>query len=376
MRIVIVSDAWYPQVNGVVRTLAMLTRELEAAGHDVRPITPDGFRTMPCPTYPEIRLSLFPGSRVAAMIAASQPCAIHIATEGPLGWAARRYCLRHGLPFTTAYHTRFPEYVRARFGVPLGLSYAFVRRFHAPAEGMMVATDTVAQELTHWGFGRIRRWTRGVDTAQFRPGLEKVYNLPRPIFLYVGRLAVEKNVEAFLSLDLPGSKVAVGDGPQAAELKRRYPDVLFPGTRHGQDLAAHYADADVFVFPSRTDTFGLVLLEALACGLSVAAFPVAGPTDVLGNSPAGRLDEDLGRAARAALAVPRDVCRRHAEAFSWAASADQFVANLAPFDPARDRADKETNHDPHHSAGADHGRAERRSIAQPAPPLARGDGMP
>ncbi len=331
MRIVIVTDAWRPQVNGVVRTLEMLAGELESTGHEVRLITPEPFRTLPCPSYPEIRLSLLPGRRVAAMIEDNRPCAIHIATEGPLGWAARRYCLRRGLPYTTAYHTRFPEYVQARFGVPLALSYAVVRRFHSRADTVMVATASVEADLRRHGFRHIRRWSRGVDTGLFRPGYGKVYDLPRPIFLYVGRLAVEKNIDAFLSLDLPGSKVVVGDGPLAHELKRRYPDVLFPGAKRGEELAAHYADADVFVFPSRTDTFGLVLLEALACGVPVAAYPVAGPVDVLGGSQAGRLDEDLAKAARSALDVPSELCRAHAMSFSWTASTRQFIDNLSPF---------------------------------------------
>ena len=336
MRIMIVTDAWTPQVNGVVRTLSTLMGELRIAGHEVIPVTPDQFVTVPCPTYPEIRLALLPGQRVARLIEDHRPDAIHIATEGPLGWAARNYCVRHGLPHTTAYHTRFPEYVRARFGVPLAASYAVVRRFHAHAASVMVATESVEADLRARGFSRLRRWSRGVDTKLFRPGLPPVYDLPRPIFLYVGRLAVEKNVEAFLALDLPGSKVAVGDGPQADELKRRFPRVHFPGTKTGAALAAHYADADVFVFPSRTDTFGLVLLEALASGVPVAAYPVAGPVDVLaGAHEAGVLDEDLGRAARRALSLDRDSCRHHAERFSWSASARQFLANLAPFDWSR-----------------------------------------
>ena len=332
MRIMIVTDAWAPQVNGVVQTLEMLVGELRTAGHDLVTVTPDQFRTVPCPSYPEIRLALLPGRRLARLIEEVRPAAIHIATEGPLGWAARNYCVRHSLPYTTAYHTRFPEYVRARFGVPLALSYAVVRKFHSAAKTLMVATQTVENDLKRRGFEHIRRWSRGVNTELFRPGLRRVYDLPRPIFLYVGRLAVEKNVEAFLDLDLPGSKVAVGDGPQAEELKRRFPGVLFPGLKRGEELAAHYADADVFVFPSRTDTFGLVLLEAMACGLPVAAYPVAGPLDVLGGSPAGCLNEDLGKAAREALTIPRDCCRRTAEAFSWSASARQFLDNLAPFD--------------------------------------------
>jgi glycosyltransferase involved in cell wall biosynthesis len=332
MRIVIVSDAWLPQINGVVRTLQALVDELRAAGREVVLITPEQFRTVPCPTYPEIRLSLLPGRRVAALIEANQPCAIHVATEGPLGWAARNFCVRRKLPYTTAYHTRFPEYIRARFGLPLALSYAVVRRFHAAAQAVMVATQTVEDDLSGRGFRHIRRWTRGVDTKLFHPGRARIYDLPRPIFLTVGRVAVEKNIEAFLSLDLPGSKVVVGDGPQAEELKRRFPEVLFVGAKTGEDLAAHYAGADVFVFPSRTDTFGLVLLEAMACGVPVAAFPVPGPLDVLGTAPVGRLDSDLATAALGALTVSRDACRHHAEKFSWAASAQQFINNLAPLD--------------------------------------------
>lgn len=332
-RILIVSDAWAPQINGVVRTLTTLVRELEQAGRQVITITPDQFNTVPCPTYPEIRLALFPGRVVAAMIAAAQPDAIHIATEGPLGWAARNFCVRRNLPFTTAYHTRFPEYVRARFGIPLSWSYGVVRRFHGAAAATMVATDTVESDLRCRGFTHIRRWTRGVDTDIFRPGLGKVYDLPRPIFLYVGRVAVEKNVSAFLSLDLPGSKVVLGDGPQKADLQRRFPQTHFMGEKHGADLAAHYADADVFVFPSRTDTFGLVLIESLACGVPVAAYPVTGPVDVIGGSPAGRLDEDLGHAARSALAVPRQACLDLAARYSWQESARQFLGNLAPIAP-------------------------------------------
>ena len=332
MRIMIVTDAWMPQINGVVRTLAALVAELRAGGHEVILVTPDQFLTVPCPTYSEIRLALLPGRRIARLIEETRPSAIHIATEGTLGWAARNYCVRHGLPFTTAYHTRFPEYVRARFGVPLSASYAVVRHFHNSAKTVMVATQSVENDLTARGFDHIRRWGRGVDTKLFRPGLGPVYDLPRPIHLYVGRLAVEKNVEAFLSLDLPGSKVAVGDGPLADELKRRFPDVLFPGTKLGEELAAHYADADVFVFPSRTDTFGLVLLEALACGLPIAAYPVAGPLDVLGGAVVGCLDENLAGAVQNARNISRDCCRRFAETFSWSASARQFLANLSPVD--------------------------------------------
>jgi len=299
-------------------------------------VTPEHFRTIPCPSYPEIRLAMRPGGKVARMIEAAQPCAIHIATEGPLGWSARRYCLRRQLPFTTAYHTKFPEYIRARWRVPLPLSYAVMRRFHGKSQRVMVATQGIEDELTQRGFGNIGRWSRGVDTDLFRPRAEArgdagpFAGLPRPIHLYVGRVAVEKNVEAFLATDLPGSKAVVGDGPQLEELRRRFPEVRFCGSRIGEDLAMHYAAADIFVFPSRTDTFGLVLLEALASGLPVAAYPVPGPLDVVGGSPAGVLSTDLRQAALAAAAIPTEICRAHAMLFSWQASADQFITNLSP----------------------------------------------
>lgn len=341
MRILVVTDAWYPQVNGVVRTLGTLREELARIGHEAVFVTPDQFRSVPCPTYPEIRLALRPGRRMARTIEANQPCAIHIATEGPLGWAARRYCLKRRVPFTTAYHTKFPEYIRARFRVPLPLSYKVMRRFHAPSATIMVATQTIQTELEHRGFQRIRRWSRGVDTTLFRPrGAGEIAALAphlasvaTPIFLYVGRVAVEKNIGAFLGADLPGTKVVVGDGPQIDELRRKYPAVLFTGAKQGEELAAHYSAASVFVFPSRTDTFGLVLLEALASGVPVAAYPVPGPLDVIGASPAGVLDEDLSKAARAALGIPPDVCRAHALSFSWESCTHQFLDNLSPFDP-------------------------------------------
>ncbi len=301
-------------------------------------VTPDRFRTVACPTYPEIRLALKPGRKLAAMIEAAQPCAIHVATEGPLGWAARRWCRRRGIPFTTAYHTKFPEYIKARFGVPLPLSYALMRRFHDSSSRVMVATQGIEDELAGRGFRNIGRWSRGVDTELFRPRPEAkgedgpFAGLPRPVFLYVGRVAVEKNIEAFLALDLPGSKAVVGDGPQADEMKRRFPEVRFAGARFGEDLARHYAAADVFVFPSRTDTFGLVLLEALASGLPVAAYPVPGPNDVIGPSPAGMLHENLEKAAIAALSIDPALCRAHALDFSWEACTRQFLDNLRPFE--------------------------------------------
>ncbi|WP_374443389.1 glycosyltransferase family 4 protein [Stella sp.] len=330
MHIAIVSDAWYPQVNGVVRTLSTVRDELVARGHAVDIIGPDAFRTIPCPTYPEIRLAVLPGRALARRLDALAADAIHVATEGPLGLAARAYCRRRGLAFTTSFHTRFPEYVEARTGLPRRWLYAWMRWFHGAAAGVMVATGSLTRELEGYGFRNLRRWSRGVDTELFRPGPKTLYNLPRPIYLNVGRVAVEKNIEAFLALDLPGSKVVVGDGPQRAELERRHPDAVFLGTRTGADLARHFAAADVFVFPSRTDTFGLVMLEALAAGIPVAAFPVPGPLDVVNGHPVGVLDWDLGRAARAALDIPGDRCRTFAEAFSWGRCAEQFLGNLVP----------------------------------------------
>ncbi len=301
-------------------------------------VTPDRFRGIPCPSYPEIRLAIKPGRKVARLIEAAQPCAVHIATEGPLGWAARRYCVKRHVPFTTAYHTRFPEYIRARWRVPLPVSYAVMRRFHGPASRIMVATQNIEDELSRRGFHNIARWSRGVDTNLYRPRPEAkgdngpFAGLPRPIHLYVGRVAVEKNVESFLSLDLPGSKVVVGDGPQVDELKRRFPNAIFTGNKIGEELAMHYSAADVFVFPSRTDTFGLVLLEALASGLPVAAYPVPGPLDVIGYTGPGILSEDLAEAAKQALSIGPDRCRDHALSFSWQASTQQFIDNLAPFE--------------------------------------------
>lgn len=331
MRIVIISDAWYPQVNGVVRTLDTLRRGLEERGHGVRLITPERFRSVPCPSYPEIRLALATPRRIGRLIDDFQPCAIHIATEGPLGLAARRHCVRQRQPFTTAYHTRFPEYIHARWRVPLSFTYRLLTWFHGPASAVMVATQSVEDELKSRGFRNIRRWTRGVNTDLFRPRDKDFLQAPRPISLYVGRVAVEKNVEAFLGLEIAGTKVVVGDGPALDRLKRRYANVRFVGVKTGEELARHYAAADVFVFPSRTDTFGLVLLEALASGVPVAAYPVPGPLDVIDQSGAGVLDDDLGVAVRRALTIPAEVCRRQALAFSWDASVRQFLDNLHVF---------------------------------------------
>jgi glycosyltransferase involved in cell wall biosynthesis len=331
MRIAVATDAWFPQVNGVVRTMNRVIDELRALGHEVEPFGPDRFLTVACPTYPEIRLAIAPGRRLAELFARFDPQAIHVSTEGPLGMAARRYCLAMHRPFTTAYHTRFPEYVRARTALPLPIAYRWLRRFHGASQGVMVATGSIRRELEHWGFSNIRPWSRGVDTELFHPRDKSWLALPRPVHLYVGRVAIEKNIGAFLALDLPGSKMVVGDGPMLTELKRRHPEVHFAGARHGEDLARHFAAADLFVFPSRTDTFGLVMLEALASGLPVAAYPVPGPLDLIPGSGVGVLDEDLAAAARAAIAISPERCRDFALRFSWRRTAEQFLGNLAPF---------------------------------------------
>ncbi len=331
------SDAWLPQVNGVVRTLATTAAELRAMGHTVEVVGPDRFVTVPLPTYPDIRISLFPRRKLSRIIETFQPDALHIATEGPLGLSARAWALKRGCAFTTAFHTRFPEYLKARIGVPTRFVYSALRRFHASGQGVMVATQSLREELEQRGFGRIRNWSRGVDLSQFRVELRQtpdpeLDDLPRPLFLYVGRVAVEKNIRAFLDLDLPGSKAVVGGGPQLDELKRGYPGVRFTGARHGEDLARAYAHGDVFMFPSLTDTFGLVILEALACGTPVAAFPVTGPKDVLAN-PCGNIgatNTDLRQAAIAALGSDRAAARAHAERFSWHACAETFLSHLVP----------------------------------------------
>ncbi len=338
MRIAIVTDAWFPQVNGVVRTLDRVRAELVALGHAVDMIAPDRFRTVPTPTYPEIRLAVLPGRKLRRLLDGLAPDAIHIATEGPLGWAARAYCLRRRLPFTTSFHTKFPEYVHARFRIPVRWGYALMRRFHAPSRGVMVATPSLAQSLAGFGLGNLRRWTRGVDTALFRPQPKAHFPGARPVFLFVGRVAVEKNIEAFVKLDLPGRKAVIGDGPQRAALQARHPEVIFTGYKAGEDLAAHIASADVFVFPSLTDTFGLVLLEAMACGLPVAAFPVTGPIDVANDPRLGCLDWDLAKAAVTALGKNPADCRAHAETFSWRACAEMFLGHLHPIDRGQSAA--------------------------------------
>ncbi len=330
MKIMIVTDAWEPQVNGVVRTLKATRAELESLGHRVEFLTPLEFRTIPCPTYPDIRLSLLPGAGVAARIRAFDPDALHIATEGPLGMAARGFALEHDRPFTTAYHTRFPEYVQARFAFPLSWTYAFLRWFHGPSKAVMAPTQVVKRDLDARGFANVKLWSRGVDHAIFKPQRCDRLQTKPPIFLYVGRVAVEKNIEAFLALDLPGSKWVAGVGPALEGFKARYANVNFLGVLNQHELAEIYASADVFVFPSKTDTFGLVLLEAMACGLPVAAYPVTGPVDVITDPKAGALDHDLRTACLRALELKREDVAQYAKRFSWRAATEQFLSHLHP----------------------------------------------
>lgn len=330
MKIAIVTDAWRPQTNGVVKTLSTTAEGLRALGHDVTVIEPNQFKTFPCPTYPEIRLAWLPYGRLSSLLEDFAPDAIHIATEGTLGGAARKWCLRRGFPFTTSYHTQFPEYVRARVPIPLAVSYAHLRRFHSAAARTMVATPAMQRLLESRGFRNIVRWTRGVDVGLFKPREKSYVDLPRPIAMYVGRVAVEKNIEAFLKLNLPGTKVVVGDGPARAELEAKYPATEFVGFKYGEELASHVAAADVFVFPSRTDTFGLVLLEAMACGVPVAAYPVTGPIDVVTPNVTGVLNEDLRAATLAALELDPAQCRAYALTNTWENATRQFLSHLAP----------------------------------------------
>jgi len=341
MRIVVVSDAWAPQVNGVVRTLATTIGILRRRGHRVMTITPDLFATIPCPSYPDIRLALRAGRKVAALLTAAEPDAIHIATEGPLGWAARRWCLNAGLPFTTSFHTRFPDYMAMRTRLPAPLFWPAIARFHRPAARIFAATASLELELRGRGLHQTHRWSRGVDLTLFNRGATphaEVAALPGPVQLYVGRVAVEKNIGAFLAAPTPGTKVVVGDGPARAALERRHPEVRFLGALAGAELAAAYAAADVFVFPSRTDTFGLVMVEALACGVPVAAFPVEGPLDIVGpagrgqgDRPIGALDDHLPTAIAAALGADRQACAAEGQGYDWQRCTDQFIAGLAPF---------------------------------------------
>ena len=328
MRVLIATDAWHPQVNGVVRTLTELAASARKQGVEITFLTSEGFPSVPVPTYPTLRCALPGPRRIARRIEQAKPDAIHIATEGPIGHMVRRYCLSQRQPFTTSYTTRFPEYISARLPIPEAWSYAVLRRFHSAAAVTMVATPSLMAELAARGFKNLGLWTRGVDTDLFRLERAIKIDLPRPIFISVGRIAVEKNLPAFLSLDLPGSKIVIGEGPQERDLRRNFPNVRYLGLLEGSALAAHLAAADVFVFPSRTDTFGVVQLEALACGVPVAAYPVPGPRDVIGDNPVGVLDEDLRTACLAALRISRDACRAFALTRSWENSAREFVGHV------------------------------------------------
>ena len=348
----IVTDAWLPQTNGVVNTLRQTAAWLGKFGHEVRLVTPQDFRTVPCPTYPEIRVAIFPYRKMAASIADFQPEALHIATEGPLGMAARRYCVSREMRFTTSYHTQFPQYLRSRYPIPMWASYFALLWFHSAAERCMVSTQTVRDQLAARGFKNLARWQRGVDTQLFRPRDKQFLSHPRPIAAYVGRVAVEKNVAAFLGMPWTGTKVVIGDGPELPRLKTQYPDAVYAGYRFGEDLAAHLAAADVLVFPSLTDTFGLVNLEAMACGVPVAAFPVTGPIDVVDDGVTGALDKDLGRATARALAIDPRACRERAERSGWDTCSREFESNLVACQGhAIQRRDRATGRAPHTPAG-------------------------
>ena len=336
-RVLVATDAWKPQINGVVRTLDILGTELSKMEFDVKYLEPGLFSTLPLPSYPEIKLALNPWWHTPDIIREFDPDAIHIATEGPIGLAARRYCMQNNVAFTTSFHTRFPEYIHARTGLPPHWFYKYLQWFHGPTSGLMVTTHTLRQELEGYGFSNLRLWERGVDLDLFRPQPKDWLDLPRPIWSYVGRVAVEKNLEAFLDLDLPGTKMIVGDGPQLASLKETYPAVHFTGPKTGDELSAYYAASDCFVFPSKTDTFGLVILEALASGVPVAAYPVQGPNNIIGTNPVGALNEDLRAACLRAVEIDPALCREYALRFSWSACTEQFVDNLA-FRISRSRA--------------------------------------
>lgn len=332
MRIAIVTDAWEPQVNGVVRTLQSVRRVLEAQGHKILVISPERFYSVPCPTYPEIRLAMVRSRTIGDLLDDFSPHAVHLATEGPVCVAARRWCLRHDFPFTTAYHTQFPDYVEARSGVPAEWVWRYIRWFHAPAQSILASTPSIREALVAHGLTQVRHWGRGVDLDNFRPGLEPhpaMAGLEGPVQLYVGRVAVEKNLEAFLASSHLGTKVVVGDGPARASLTAKYPEARFLGPMFGAELASAYAAADVFVFPSKTDTFGLVMIEALACGTPVAAYPVTGPVDIL-TPETGAMDENLDTAIAAALTRDRAACAAYGRSFTWEASAHQFLMALVP----------------------------------------------
>jgi len=331
LRIAFITDAWHPQINGVVTTIQNTCTTLEQSGHQIKLITPDQFKSIPCPSYPSIRLAIACYGKLSRQLNELKPNRIHIATEGPLGIAARRYCIKHNLAFTTSFHTLFAEYINLRFKIPISFGYGFLRWFHGPAKKVMVATQSVESDLIARGFkNHFVRWSRGVNPDFYYPREEDFLSLPRPISMFVGRVAIEKNIEAFLSLDFPGTKVVVGDGPQLKELKDNFSDAVFVGFLSGEPLARHMAAADVFVFPSRTDTFGIVMLDALASGVPVAAYPVTGPLDVITSDKVGKLDENLAKAMSEALELDPNDCRNFAMNYSWANCTEQFFNNLVP----------------------------------------------
>jgi glycosyltransferase involved in cell wall biosynthesis len=345
MRLAIATDAWAPQVNGVVRTLTETISRLKARGHDIEVVAPDRFTTIPCPGYPEIRLALAPRFGVRKALGAFRPDIVHISTEGPIGWSARAWCLKHDVPFTTAFHTRFPEYVAARTRLSPDLIWPIMRKFHRGSRAILTATQSLRNELESRGIRPTRLWSRGIDHGLFhpdQPAYSGLQHLAKPILLSVGRVAIEKNLEAFLDADVPGTKVIVGDGPARAALQARYPDAVFLGTRHGAELASIYASADVFVFPSKTDTFGLVMLEALACGVPVAGYPVQGPLDVIGpkgrgpfdtlDQPVGCLKPDLAEAIKGALSLSPAAAAHYGAQFCWDACTNQFVNGITKAD--------------------------------------------
>ena len=338
MRLALATDAWLPQVNGVVRSLSATLDELALRGHEVELVTPQQFLTVPMPGYASIRLAMAPRFGVRRLLDAARPELVHIATEGPIGWAARGWCLSRGVPFTSAFHTRFPEYAAVRTGISAERFWPIMRRFHEPSQAVLVSTASLAEELAGRGIAHTRRWSRGIDQGLFRPEGTKhpaMAALAGPVLLNVGRVAPEKNLETFLMADVPGTKVVVGDGPALETLKRRYPDAVFLGSLSGEELASAYRAADCFVFPSLTDTFGLVVIEALACGTPVAAFPVTGPIDILGpdgkgvDEPqpraAGAVDDNLAAAITRALACTRTDAAALGSLFSWSRATDQFL---------------------------------------------------
>lgn len=326
-KIAIVTDAWHPQINGVVTTLTKTIQHLQEFGFQVKTITPDRFKSIPCPSYNEISLALAGPKKIEKEIFDFEPHFVHIATEGPLGWGARSVCNKRKFRFSSSYHTRFPEYIRMRWPIPLRLSYKVVKQFHGAAEKTMVATRSLMEELGERGFNNLVHWSRGVDTNLFKPPVDRVQN-KKPVYIYVGRVAVEKNIEAFLKLDLPGNKIIVGDGPARERLSKQYPKTIFTGYKKGQELVDLLGSADVFVFPSRTDTFGVVILEAMAAGVPVAAYPVTGPLESVVNGVNGYLDHDLHKAVLQALSVSSDKCRNYALHNTWETCAKQFMNNL------------------------------------------------